>query len=86
MGKQNWKLTGGFVLIIVSSLIFASLLLIPLLKTTDQNKILISTGSILVAEIMFWGGGLLLGRQLFDKYKSYLNPKNWFNRQKENGT
>ncbi len=31
-------------------------------------------------------GGLLLGRQLFDKYKSYLNPKNWLNRLKKNGT
>jgi hypothetical protein len=25
---------------------------------------------------------LLLGRQLFDKYKSYLNPRNWFKTKK----
>jgi hypothetical protein len=29
------------------------------------------------AEVTFWVGGILMGKELFDKYKSLLNPKNW---------
>jgi hypothetical protein len=29
-------------------------------------------------EIIFWSGGLLVGKELFTKYKKQLNPKNWF--------
>lgn len=86
MDKANWKYKVGLVLVILSTLIFASLLFIPFLDTSDKNKIFITTVTIIVAEVLFWSGGLLLGRQLFDKYKSYLNPKNWFKRQKKNGT
>ena len=78
MDKSNWKYKIGLVLIIVSTLIFAFLLFIPFLATSDKDKILITTVTIVIAEILFCSGGLLLGRQLFDKYKSYLNTKNWF--------
>ncbi len=86
MEKQNWKFKLGLVLVIISTLIFASLLLLPFLDTTDKNKIAISTVIVIIGEVLFWCGGLLLGRQIIDKYKTYLNPKNWFNRQKKNGT
>jgi Na+/melibiose symporter-like transporter len=86
MKQQNWKTKIGLVLVIISTLIFALLLIIPLLDFTDKEKIFLTTISIVVAEILFWTGGFLLGRQLFDKYKAYLNPKNWFNGRKKNGT
>lgn len=78
MEQTNWKYKVGLVLVIISILFFAFLLIIPFLDTTDKNKIFISTVTIVIAEVLFWSGGLLLGRQLFDKYKSYLNPRNWF--------
>ena len=83
--KHNWKFKLGSVLVIVSTLIFVFLLFIPFIETTDKNKVFITTTSVIVAEILFWTGGLLLGIKIIDKYKSYLNPKNWFTRKK-NGT
>ncbi len=82
MEHTNWKYKVGLVLVIISTLIFAFLLIIPFLNTSDKNKIFISTVTIVIAEALFWSGGLLLGRQLFDKYKSYLNPRNWFKTKK----
>jgi len=32
---------------------------------------------------MFWSGGFLVGKEILSKYKSYLNPKNWFNKKIE---
>lgn len=86
MDKANWKYKVGLVLVIVSTLIFAFLLFIPILDTSDKEKIFITSITIVIAELLFWSGGFLLGRQLFDKYKSYLNPKNWFTGRKKNGT
>ena len=68
-------------LVIVSTLIFAFLLLIPFIDTTDKNKVFITTACVIVAEILFWTGSLLLGKQIIDKYKSYLNPRNWFKKK-----
>ncbi len=82
MEQTNWKYKVGLVLVIISILFFAFLLIIPFLDTSGKNKIFISTVTIVIAEALFWSGGLLLGRQLFDKYKSYLNPRNWFKTKK----
>jgi hypothetical protein len=35
-------------------------------------------------ELVFWSGGLLVGKELFTKYKNNLYPKNW-GRKKDTG-
>lgn len=79
MNKKNWKLRLGIILIIVSIPLFLFLPLIPFLDFEKNDKILITSIIFISAEIIFWSGGLLVGKELFTKYKSYLNPKNWFN-------
>jgi len=49
-----------------------------------KTKITISTISLIIGEVLFWGGGLLVGKELFVKYKSYFNPKNWFKKTDQN--
>lgn len=83
MEKINWKFKTGLFLVILSTLLFASLLIIPFLKIDNKDKISITTIIIIIGEIMFWTGGLLVGKEILSKYKSYLNPKNWFNKKKE---
>jgi hypothetical protein len=78
MKKYNWKIKLGAVLIIFSAPIFLSLLLIPFLNIENKVKISLSTIIFIIGEIVFWSGGLLVGKELFNKYKSYFNPKNWF--------
>lgn len=34
-------------------------------------------GLLIFSEITFWTGGILLGKEVAKKYRSYLNPKNW---------
>jgi len=68
---------------VVSVLLFLSLPVIPFLAIEHKTKITISTVVFIVAEITFYGGGFLVGKELFSKYKSYLNPKNWFNKKKK---
>jgi hypothetical protein len=83
MDKKNWKLRLGIFLMILSVILFLSLPVVPFLAIDNKTKITASTIIFILAEITFWSGGLLVGKELFSKYKSYFNPKNWFNKKKE---
>jgi uncharacterized membrane protein len=85
MQKQNWKFKLGLVLIILCMIIFFFIFFIPLLHTTDKNKIFIAGVAAVAAEVLFWTGGLLLGKQLLDKYRAYTKWEYWFNKKKEDG-
>ena len=81
--KYNWKFKLGLVIIVLSVLLFLFLPVIPFLNFNNKTKVTISTVVFIIAEITFYTGGFLLGKELFSKYKSYLNPKNWFKKKKE---
>ena len=67
--KNKWQLKLGIGIMVLSVFLFLALPVIP------------STVVFITAEVTFYGGGFLVGKELFSKYKSYLNPKNWFNRK-----
>ena len=73
----------GIILIAVSTLLFASLLIIPFLNITTDIKVTATTIVVIVSEITFWTGGLLVGKEVITKYKKYCNPLNWFRKSKD---
>lgn len=75
--KKSIKFKIGIILILVSIVFFLSIPVIPFLDMGKGVKITVSTVLLVLGELTFWSGGLLLGKELFAKYKSYLNPKNW---------
>jgi formate hydrogenlyase subunit 4 len=81
--KNNWKFNLGIIILALSILLFLSLPVIPFLPFENKTRITVSTIVFVVAEVTFYSGGFLLGKELFSKYKSYLNPKNWFKKNKE---
>ena len=81
MGKYNWKIKWGISLMILASVLFLCIPVVPFLDIEGKTKITISTILFILGEITFWGGGLLVGKELFTKYKSYFNPKNWFKKK-----
>ena len=81
MKKKNWKLKLGLALIFLSAPIFGFLILIPFLNIEGKEKIQLSTITLIIGEVVFWSGGLLVGKEMFNKYKSYMNPRNWFKKK-----
>ena len=79
--QKNWKFKTGIILIILSTILFTSLLAVPFLNVDGKTKITISTIAVILGEITFWTGGILLGKELFSKYKAYFNPMNWFKKK-----
>ena len=78
MKKKNWQIKLGIFLMIFSGVFFAATLLIPLTDLPTKTKVIGSTVSLILMEIVFWSGGLLVGKELFTRYKKQLNPVNWF--------
>jgi len=79
--QKNWKFKTGIFLIILACLLFISIAVVPFLTVDAKTKITITTILFVLGEITFWVGGFLLGKELFNKYKAYLNPKNWFKKK-----
>jgi len=57
------------------------MLIIPFLKAAGSTKITLTTGMIVLGEVTFWAGGFLVGKEILNRYKSSLNPKNWFRKK-----
>ncbi len=80
MKKKNWQVKMGIFLMVFSGVFFAATFVIPMLDLPAKTKIIASTASLITMEIVFWSGGLLVGKELFKRYKKQLNPANWFKR------
>ena len=80
---KNWQIKLGIFLMIFSGVFFAATLIIPLFDLPTKTKVIASTTSFILMEVVFWSGGLLVGKELFTKYKKQLDPRNWF-KKKEN--
>ena len=76
--RKNWQLRLGVILILACIPFFLLIPVFPFLDLENKAKITLSTVALVTGEVLFWSGGLLVGKELFTKYKSYLNPKNWF--------
>lgn len=81
---MNWRIKSGIGLILLSGVFFGLMFIFPFMNLENKTKIFLSTSALIAMEVSFWIGGLLVGKELFTKYKAYLDPKNWFKKKSEN--
>jgi hypothetical protein len=75
----------GLLLIIVSCGMWAAVLVVPFLpwassplSTAIAQKALLTTSLLIISEVSFWVGILLLGKELARRYRQKLNPYYWW--------
>ncbi len=74
--KLKWKgLAVAF--IVLSFLIYVVLPFNLCLPFSGSIIAALTAGMMIVSEIIFWIGCIILGKELASKYRSYLNPMNW---------
>ncbi len=81
--KKNRLIKLGILLILLSGVAFAIMLTNPFLDLENKYKVIGSSAAFIAMEVLFWAGGLLVGKELFTKYKSWLNPVKWFGTKKD---
>ena len=79
--SKNGQIKLGIFLMIFSGVFFAASIVIPMFDLPTKTKVIASGTSLVLMEVVFWAGGLLVGKQLFTKYKNRLNPVNWFRKK-----
>ena len=80
---KNWQIKLGIFLMIFSGVFFAATFIIPLFDLSTKTKVIASTTSLVMMEVVFWLGGLLVGKELFMKYKKQLDPRSWFRKKEQ---
>jgi hypothetical protein len=78
---KNLRIKLGIFLMVFSGVFFALTFIIPLLDLPAKTKVAGATASFIMMEVVFWTGGLLVGKELFTRYKKRLNPMNWFKKR-----
>jgi hypothetical protein len=68
----------GLFLIVVSCLLWAAVLAVPILPLSIAQKSLTATSLIVISEVIFWLGILLAGKELAHRYRRNLNPYYWW--------
>ena len=79
--KKNKQIKAGILLILLSGVAFAAMLMVPFLNLDNRTKVIGSTSAFIAMEVLFWVGGLLVGKELFIRYKSWLDPRKWFRKK-----
>jgi hypothetical protein len=72
----------GIIVFVLSFVLYGLILTVPLLSASLETKTLITTALVVLGEICFWTGGVILGKEVVRKYRRFFNPKNWFIRNK----
>lgn len=85
MNKKTILYKVGIGLLIVALFCWLIALIAPFTPLSVKAKAGAITGAMIFAEIVFWIGALLVGKEVASKFTSYLNPKNWRKKQRHDG-
>jgi hypothetical protein len=71
----------GMILIILSFIVWVTPLGIPFLPITGKMKAISITSALVIAEVLFWVGALMVGKEAARRIRTSFNPKNWKRRR-----
>ena len=77
---SNCKRRLGFGLVILSCLLYGSLIFVPSTSLSTEGKIALSSLLVISGEASFWVGGLILGREAIARWRGALDPRRWIRR------
>ena len=77
MQKPKLLITIAIILMVLSCILFGLIFVVPFLPLTLAQKGISVTALVVGMEITWWAGVALIGKELFSKYRKYLNPRTW---------
>lgn len=77
LNPSSWSRWTGAGALILSFTLYGSLLLLPFLPIDTVMKAAAVPVLIVLAEVAFWIGGILLGKEVVARYRHVFNPRYW---------
>jgi hypothetical protein len=73
--KRVWILV--IVLLAIPGALYAAIPVVPFLPLTMTQKIGLSAGLVVAAEVVFWGAALFVGKEVISRYRCFFDPRAW---------
>ena len=83
MDKKKLKFRLGIVLISVSVAFFLIIFAMPFISMDLKVKVALTTTLVVVGEVSFWVGTLLIGKEVYKKFMAYLKSGEWLEKKKD---
>ena len=74
-GRRAWILV--IVLLVIPGALYVAIPAVVFLPLTTAQKIWLSTGLVILAEAIFWGAALFVGKEAISRYRRRLDPRAW---------
>ncbi len=71
----------GIVLISISVVVFLTLFALPFVSMDAKLKITLGTIFIVIGEVLFWLGTILIGKEVYKKFMAMLKSGQWLKRK-----
>lgn len=68
----------GIVLLVVAVLFWAAAPAVLLIPLSATQKVWAGSAFLVLGEVAFWASAVVLGREVFRRYRRYLDPRGWF--------
>ena len=72
---RPWLLV--LLLLVVPGALYTAVPVVPFLPLTTAQKVGLSGGLVVAAEVVFWGAARFLGKEVISRYRSLLDPRAW---------
>ncbi len=72
--KRAWILV---VLLVIPGALYAAVPVVPFLLLTTAQKIGLSAGLVVAAEVVFWVAALFVGKEMISRYRRFFDPRTW---------
>jgi len=83
MDKKKLKFRLGIILISVSVAFFLIIFAIPFIPMNLKVKVALTTTLVIVGEVSFWVGTLLIGKEVYQKFMAKLKSGEWLEKKKD---
>jgi len=83
MNKKKWKLKIGITLISISVAFFLIIFALPFVSMDLKVKIALTSVLVVVGEVSFWVGTILIGKDVYLKFKEKLKSGEWLEKKKK---
>jgi len=83
MDKKKLKFRLGIILISVSVAFFLIIFALPFITMNLKVKVALTTTLVVVGEVSFWVGTLLIGKEVYKKFMANLKSGEWLEKKKE---
>ena len=74
-GRRAWILV--IVLLVIPGALYAAIPAVVFLPLTTAQKIGVSSGLVVAAEMVFWGAALFVGKEAVSRYRRFFDPRTW---------